>query len=205
MSARQAETPDIALVSAAILRGNRLVLRDFSLEAQSGEIVWVRGANGSGKSTLFRALAGLLPLAAGSLNVAGRIALTDDNNALDPEQSVDANLRFWAKMDGVNPAVLEKALKALDLLPFAELPVRFLSAGQKRRASLARMIASGAPIWLLDEPYNGLDQANVARLDEALHRHTASGGIALIASHIAPTVNIARSIMLDQPRQKAAA
>ena len=205
MSARQAETPDIALVSAAILRGNRLVLRDFSLEAQSGEIVWVRGANGSGKSTLFRALAGLLPLAAGSLNVAGRIALTDDNNALDPEQSVDANLRFWAKMDGVNPAVLEKALKALDLLPLAELPARFLSAGQKRRASLARMIASGAPIWLLDEPYNGLDQANVARLDEALHRHTASGGIALIASHIAPTVNIARSIMLDQPRQKAAA
>ena len=205
MSARQAETPDISLVSAAILRGNRLVLRDFSLEAQSGEIVWVRGANGSGKSTLFRALAGLLPLAAGSLNVAGKIALTDDNNALDPEQSVDANLRFWAKMDGVNPAVLEKALKALDLLPLAELPVRFLSAGQKRRASLARMIASGAPIWLLDEPYNGLDQANVARLDEALHRHTASGGIALIASHIAPTVNIARSIMLDQPRQKAAA
>lgn len=205
MSARQAETPDISLVSAAILRGNRLVLRDFSLEAQSGEIVWVRGANGSGKSTLFRALAGLLPLAAGSLNVAGRIALTDDNNALDPEQSVDANLRFWAKMDGVNPAVLEKALKALDLLPLAELPARFLSAGQKRRASLARMIASGAPIWLLDEPYNGLDQANVARLDEALHRHTASGGIALIASHIAPTVNIARSIMLDQPRQKAAA
>ena len=205
MSARQAQTPDISLVSAAILRGNRLVLRDFSLEAQSGEIVWVRGANGSGKSTLFRALAGLLPLAAGSLNVAGRIALTDDNNALDPEQSVDANLRFWAKMDGVNPAVLEKALKALDLLPLAELPARFLSAGQKRRASLARMIASGAPIWLLDEPYNGLDQANVARLDEALHRHTASGGIALIASHIAPTVNIARSIMLDQPRQKAAA
>ena len=205
MSARQVETPDISLVSAAILRGNRLVLRDFSLEAQSGEIVWVRGANGSGKSTLFRALAGLLPLAAGSLNVAGKIALTDDNNALDPEQSVDANLRFWAKMDGVNPAVLEKALKALDLLPLAELPVRFLSAGQKRRASLARMIASGAPIWLLDEPYNGLDQANVARLDEALHRHTASGGIALIASHIAPTVNIARSIMLDQPRQKAAA
>ena len=205
MSARQVETPDISLVSAAILRGNRLVLRDFSLEAQSGEIVWVRGANGSGKSTLFRALAGLLPLAAGSLNVAGKIALTDDNNALDPEQSVDANLRFWAKMDGVNPAVLEKALKALDLLPLAELPARFLSAGQKRRASLARMIASGAPIWLLDEPYNGLDQANVARLDEALHRHTASGGIALIASHIAPTVNIARSIMLDQPRQKAAA
>ena len=205
MSARQAKTPAIALVKAAILRGNRLVLRDFSVEAQSGEIVWVRGANGSGKSTLFRVLAGLLPLAAGKLQVTGSIALTDDNNALDPEQTVEDNLRFWAKMDLASNAALEKSLQALDLVALAEVPVRFLSAGQKRRASLARMIAAGAPIWLLDEPYNGLDQANVARLDEALHRHTASGGIALIASHIAPTVNVARSIMLDQPRQKAAA
>ena len=205
MSARQAQTPAIELMNAAILRGNRLVLRDFSLRAESGEIVWVRGANGSGKSTLFRSLAGLLPLAAGRLQVTGSIALTDDNNALDPEQSVESNLHFWAKMDGVRPAVLEKALEALDLVPLAELPVRFLSAGQKRRASLARMIASSASIWLLDEPYNGLDQANVARLDEALHRHTSSGGIALIASHIAPTVNVARSVMLDQPKQKAAA
>ena len=205
MSARQAEKPAVVLVNAAILRGNRLVLRDFSIEAQSGDIVWVRGANGSGKSTLFRALAGLLPLTTGRLQITGSIALTDDNNALDPEQSVEENLRFWAKMDGVSNAVLEKALEALDLVPLAELPVRFLSAGQKRRASLARMIASGASIWLLDEPYNGLDQANVARLDEALYRHTASGGIALIASHIAPTVNVARSVMLDQPKQKAAA
>lgn len=205
MSVRQAETPVIALVNAAIVRGNRLVLRDFSLEAHKGEIVWVRGANGSGKSTLLRALAGLLPLAAGRLQITGSVALTDDNNALDPEQSVEGNARFWAKMDGACPALLEKALEALDLVPLAELPVRFLSAGQKRRASLARMIASGASIWLLDEPYNGLDQANVARLDEVLHRHTASGGIALIASHIAPTVNVARSVMLDQPRQKTAA
>ena len=205
MSVRQAETPVIALVNAAIVRGNRLVLRDFSLEAHKGEIVWVRGANGSGKSTLLRALAGLLPLAAGRLQITGSVALTDDNNALDPEQSVEYNARFWAKMDGVSPAVLEKALVALDLVPLAELPVRFLSAGQKRRASLTRMIASGASIWLLDEPYNGLDQANVARLDEVLHRHTASGGIALIASHIAPTVNVARSVILDQPRRKAPA
>ena len=205
MSARQAETPAIQLANAAISRGNRLVLRDFSLEAQSGEIVWVRGANGSGKTTLFRALAGLLPLAAGQLQITGSLALTDDSNALDPEQTVEGNLRFWARLDDVSPATLEKALEALDLVPLAELPVRFLSAGQKRRASLARMIASGASIWLLDEPYNGLDQANVARLDEALHRHTAAGGIALIASHIAPTVNVARSVMLGQPKQKAAA
>ena len=205
MTARQAETPAIALVNAAILRGNRLVLRDFSLEAQSGEILWVRGANGSGKSTLFRALSGLLPLAAGRMAITGQMALTDDNNALDPENSVEDNLRFWARLDHVSPASLEKAMEALDLIPLAELPVRFLSAGQKRRVSLSRMIASGALIWLLDEPYNGLDQANVARLDEALHRHTLAGGIALIASHIAPSVNVARSIMLGQANKQFAA
>jgi heme exporter protein A len=204
MTARQAQTLAIELTNAAILRGNRLVLRDFSLEAQSGDIVWVRGANGSGKSTLLRALAGLLPLATGRLQITGTLALTDDNNALDPEQSVEDNLRFWAKMDGASPAALEKALEALDLVPLAELPVRFLSAGQKRRVSLARMIASGEDIWLLDEPYNGLDQANVARLDEAIIRHAASGSIALIASHIAPTINVARSIVLDRPKQRAA-
>jgi heme exporter protein A len=198
MTVRQAPTPAISLNRAALLRGNRLVLRDFSFAAESSEIVWIRGANGSGKSTLLRALAGLLPLAAGQLQRVGRLAMTDDNPALDPERSVEDNVRFWAKLDGVSAAQLEKALEALDLIPLAELPVRFLSAGQKRRASLARMLASGAPIWLLDEPYNGLDQANVARLDGALHRHCAQGGIALIASHIAPTVNVARSINLDR-------
>jgi len=200
MTLRQAETPVISLTRAAIQRGNRLVLRDYSFEAVCGEIIWIRGANGSGKSTLLRALAGLLPLAAGHLQCSGRIAMTDEHHALDPERSVEDNLRFWARLDGTSPAMLEKALEALDLVPLAELPVRFLSAGQKRRASLARMIASGAPIWLLDEPYNGLDQANVARLDDTLHRHTVQGGIALIASHIAPTVNVARSISLDRTK-----
>ena len=198
MTIRQAETPAISLTRAAIQRGNRLVLRDYSFEANSSEIIWVRGANGSGKSTLLRALAGLLPLAAGRLQCNGRIALTDDHHALDPERTVEDNLRFWAKLDDANPTMLEKALEALDLVALAELPVRFLSAGQKRRTSLARMFASGAPIWLLDEPYNGLDQANVARLDDQLHRHTIQGGIAVIASHIAPTVNVARSISMDR-------
>lgn len=188
----------LRLASASIQRGNRLVLRDFSFAAEAGEIVWIRGANGSGKSTLLRALAGLLPLALGILETVGSLALTDDNIALDTDTSLDDALRFWARLDGATGAQLEAALTALDLVPLAELPVRLLSAGQKRRAALARMIASRAQIWLLDEPYNGLDQANVTRLDEALQRHAAAGGIALVASHIAPTVNVARSISLDR-------
>lgn len=198
MNARQAEAPFIRLDRAAIKRGNRLVLRDFSLEAKSGEIFWVRGANGSGKSTLLRCLGGLLPLTAGEKTVEGRIALTDDAIGLDPDRTLEGNLRFWARLDSASMATLEKALEALDLVPLAELPVRFLSAGQKRRASLARMIASGAAIWLLDEPYNGLDQANVVRLDEALHRHAAGGGMAIVASHIAPTITVSQSLLIDR-------
>jgi heme exporter protein A len=198
VSDSQAEAPAIRLDNAAIQRGNRWVLREFSFAAEAGEIVWLRGANGSGKSTLLRALAGLLPLAIGRLEVSGSLSLTDDNIALDTECSIDDALRFWARLDGASGKQLETALTALDLVPLAELPVRLLSAGQKRRAALARMIASGAQIWLLDEPYNGLDHANVARLDQALQRHTSAGGIALVASHIAPTVNVARSISLDR-------
>ncbi len=198
MGDSQAANPAIQLASAAIQRGGRLVLRDFSLVAERGEIVWVRGANGSGKSTLLRAVAGLLPLAAGTLTVAGRIALADDNIALDSESTLENALRFWARLDGVSNAKLERGLEALDLVPLAELPVRLLSAGQRKRGSLARMIAGDAQIWLLDEPYNGLDQANVVRLDEALRSHAASGGIALVASHIAPTINVTRSIQLDE-------
>jgi heme exporter protein A len=167
--------------------------------------VWVRGANGAGKSTLFRAITGLLPLISGTLRLSGSLALTDDGIALDGDRSLEDALRFWAKLDGASNSALEKALDSLDLVPLAELPVRLLSAGQKRRGSLARMIASGAQIWLLDEPYNGLDHASVARLDAVLERHAAEGGIALVASHIAPTINVARSVTLDAKALKAAA
>jgi heme exporter protein A len=204
MKDSQAAKVMIHIENAAILRGNRMVLKGFSFTADSGEIIWIRGANGSGKSTLFRALAGLLPIAAGTMQISGTLALTDEAVALDPESALENGLRFWGRLDGASPKQLEAALEALDLVPLAELPVRLLSAGQRRRGALARMIASGAQIWLLDEPYNGLDQANVVRLDEALQRHTANGGIALVASHIAPTINVARSITLDQKAAKAA-
>ncbi len=193
------------LSRAAIVRGGRLVLRDFDLAVEAGELLWVRGANGSGKSTLLRALSGLLPLASGTLDVSGAVALCDDNLALDLDQSLEDAIKFWTGLDGISPARLEAALETLDLVPLAELPVRLLSAGQRKRGALARLIASHAPIWLLDEPYNGLDQANVARLDAALARHIERGAIALVASHIAPTINVSRSIVLDQAKAREAA
>jgi heme exporter protein A len=198
MTERQAIRADISLDKVAIVRSGRLILRDFDLQVESGEAVWVRGANGSGKSTLLRTIAGLLQPTAGKVAITGSMGLCDDSLALDIDRSLDDALAFWARLDGVSPAQLEKALEVLDLVPLAELPVRLLSAGQRRRGALARLIAGGTDIWLLDEPYNGLDQANVTRLDVAIQRHCETGGIALIASHISPTINVARSLTLDR-------
>lgn len=201
----QPASPSIKLQSVAIIRGSRVILRDFSLEAESGDLLWVRGANGSGKSTLFRALAGLLSVASGSCEIAGSMALCEDNLALDLDQPLEKAIRFWTEFDGIPNDKLADAMDLLDLAALAKLPVRLLSAGQKRRGALARLIAGDALIWLLDEPYNGLDQANVARLDAAISRHCERGGIALVASHIAPTVNVTRSIVIDRPRAELAA
>ncbi|CAN1566995.1 CcmA ABC-type transport system involved in cytochrome c biogenesis, ATPase component [Sphingomonadaceae bacterium] len=204
MQRGQAVTPALSLSRIALWRGGRLVLRDFSLDVGAGEMIWVRGANGSGKSTLFRALSGLLPVVSGTMAIEGAIALCDDNLALDLDQSLEDAIKFWTRLDGVAPARLEAALETLDLIKLSDLPVRLLSTGQKKRGALARLLASQAPIWLLDEPYNGLDQANVARLDTALSKHVDAGGVALVASHIAPTVNVSRSILLDRAREEIA-
>ena len=198
MTPRQAYAPSLALENVAVIRGNRLVFSGFSLAAGAGDIVWIRGANGSGKSTLLRLIASLLPKASGEMRIDGAIALADENLALDANMTVEKALRFWADMDGTTSAALEAALKATDITMLADIPVRFLSTGQRKRASLARVLASSAPIWLLDEPYNGLDSASAARLDAALLKHAAAGGIALVAAHQAPPVNVAQSILLDR-------
>lgn len=202
MTSRQAHAPSLRLNNVAVIRGNRLVLNSFSLEADAGDIIWIRGANGTGKSTLLRLVAGLLPKASGALDVDGSMALADENLALDTNLSVEKALGFWTGLDRSSSSALEDALAATDLVGLADMPVRFLSTGQRKRASLARVIASGASFWLLDEPYNGLDSASAARLDAALLKHSASGGLALVAAHQAPSVNVAQSILLDR---KAAA
>jgi heme exporter protein A len=206
MGLGQASVASIKLTNVAIIRGNRLVLQQFSLNADADDIIWVRGANGSGKSTLLRTIAGLLPSASGQVTIAGKVALADENAALDTNAPLERALAFWAEMDGADGKLRESALAAMDLLPLADVPVRYLSSGQRKRTILARVFASGAPIWLLDEPYNGLDSANTARLDAALLKHAASGGIAVVAAHQSPTINVAQSISLDRPaKQKAAA
>jgi heme exporter protein A len=179
------------------------VLRGLSVTARSGDIIWVRGANGCGKSTLLRLIAGLLHATAGSVKTEGRIALADENLALDANLTVEKALMFWADMDGASADERSAALADMDLQGLAQVPVRFLSTGQRKRASIARVLASKADIWLLDEPYNGLDSASCARLDQAITAHAATGGIVLVTAHQPPSINVAHSLILDRPEASA--
>ncbi|MES2783646.1 MAG: heme ABC exporter ATP-binding protein CcmA [Pseudomonadota bacterium] len=197
MSSRQASLPSLSLDNVAVVRGNRMVLRGLSVTARAGDIIWIRGANGCGKSTLLRLVAGLLTMTSGEVSAEGRIALADENLALDANLTVDAALHFWAEMDGASADERDAALTDMDLQGLANIPVRFLSTGQRKRASIARVLASKADIWLLDEPYNGLDSASCARLDQAITARAASGGIVLVAAHQPPSINVANSLVLD--------
>jgi heme exporter protein A len=163
----------------ACRRGDRLLFRGLSLSLSAGEALQVAGANGVGKSSLIRILAGLLGPYAGTVERSGMAGLVDDRHALDPQLPLGRALAFWRRID--RPA--EHAASRLGLQDLLDVPVRYLSTGQKKRAALARLIGQGAPIWLLDEPLNGLD-TDAARLAETLAaEHCAGGGICVIASH----------------------
>ena len=162
----------------ACLRGGRLLFEQFDLTLEKGEAVHVTGANGTGKSSLIRLVAGLLKPAAGTIERAD-CALADERLALDREASLDSALGFWIEDTTRRSAGL--TAMGLDL---GAVPVRLLSTGQRQRARLARVIASDAPLWLLDEPLNGLDRDAADRLGRAIAAHRAQGGAVLAASHV---------------------
>jgi heme exporter protein A len=162
---------------AALVRGGRLLFEGLDLTLEPGEAVQVAGANGSGKTSLIRMVAGLLKPSAGRVERA-TAALADEGLALDRELPLEKALAFWSAT-GVG-----EALAAFDLATLARVPVRLLSTGQARRARLARVRASGAALWLLDEPLSGLDAAGAACLSCVMAAHRAAGGAILAASHV---------------------
>jgi len=169
-------TPLLRFDQVSLRRGGRLLFEALDLAVGPGEALLVTGPNGSGKSSLIRLAAGLLRAEHGSVERTA-LALADEHLALDRELPLRRALGFWA--EAVDPA-----LEALGLAYLANVPVRLLSSGQQKRATLARVIASGAPLWLLDEPLNGLDSDSAERLSTELARHLAGGGAVLAASHL---------------------
>lgn len=166
-------------------RGGRLLFGGLDFTVRSGESLVLQGPNGAGKSSLLRLLAGLLPRRSGTLTLRGGVALADERLALDPTLPLEQALHFWAAMDGSADSRLERAMAAMALGELTEVPVRMLSTGQRKRAILARTLASRAAIWLLDEPGNGLDTASLGALNRAMDQHVADGGILIAATHFA--------------------
>ena len=161
--------------AVTLRRGGRLLFQDLDFALGPGEALQVTGPNGSGKSSLLRLAAGLLRPESGEIQ-RSPLALADDNLALDPELPLGRALRFWG-------GATASGMEALGIDHLAAVPVRLLSSGQTKRATLARVLASGARLWLLDEPLNALDRDGSERLGRIIADHLRSGGAILAASH----------------------
>jgi heme exporter protein A len=191
------------------IRGDRLVFQNLDFEVAPGSALVLEGPNGSGKSSLLRVVSGLLGAAAGELTWQGRPISEDaeghrarlhyvgHQDAVKPVFTVAENLRFWATMHGGDfpEGGIAGALERLAIDHLADLPARLLSAGQRRRLNLARIVASWAPLWLLDEPTTSLDAASSAMVRDLVAEHCAAGGLVMMATHLSldlPTASVLR-------------
>ena len=164
-------------------RGGVPLIEGLDLTLRAGEALVLRGPNGIGKTTLLRTLAGLQPARAGAMSAPpDTIAYAAHADGLKPTLTAAENLRFWARVHGDAP--IEPALEQLDLTALRDRAAQNLSAGQKRRLGLARLLVTGRAIWMLDEPTVSLDAASVRLFVSVIEGHLAGGGAALIATHI---------------------
>jgi heme exporter protein A len=172
----------LSFEQVSLARGGRLLFSRLDLGLLAGDALQVAGSNGSGKSSSIRLAAGLLRPTEGRVQAAS-LALSDERLALDRELSLKKALVFWNRLH--DPQPVDAVLEQFRLSHLADVPVRMLSTGQAKRSSLARVAASPARLWLLDEPLNGLDDEGAECLAAAIARHRSSGGAVLAASHVA--------------------
>ena len=201
-------------IDLACQRGGRVVFAGLDFTLASGGAVVLLGPNGSGKSSLLRVLAGLLRPAFGRLDWDGQPVLDDPeahnarthylghHDAVKPVLSVAENLRFWAQLHDPHAEragrAVEAALDRFGLAHLAGIPGKMLSAGQKRRTNLARLLAAPSPLWLLDEPTTALDKASIAALEQVLADHRAQGGMVVLSTHADIALPGATTLFLDR-------
>lgn len=218
--AKRLFSSSLRFADVACVRASRLLFQNFSAVLQPGQVLRLAGVNGAGKTSLLRIAAGALPCAQGAVVWDGvdilengaqahnaRFAfLPADDRDLKILETAWENLAFWAHLWGVaSPAAaVDAALAQMGLSALAGAPVRILSAGQKRRLSLARLLLKQSPLWLMDEPFNALDAAATALLADALARHLAAGGMAMMATHHHPPLAGLQTATLQTPGGAAA-
>ena len=202
------ERPAMRLMASdlACIRGGRQVLSGLGFSIAAGEALLVTGPNGAGKSSLLRAVAGLVPLTGGAISLEGgdpelpvceQTHYLGHQDAVKQALSVQENLDFWSRFLGDAAIAVDAALGAVGLDGISHLPAGYLSAGQRRRLSIARLIAVPRPIWLLDEPTSALDTAAQATLATLMAQHLDSGGMILAATHGPIGLAGARELRLD--------
>lgn len=190
----------LRVTSLGCARGGLALLEGVSFTVNSGRALVLRGPNGCGKTTLLRTIAGLQPAIAGTIDCpADAIAYAAHADGIKATLTVAENLRFWAAIYGARG--IDTALERMNLRNLAERAAQNLSAGQKRRLGLARLLVTGRPVWVLDEPTVSLDAASVALFVDVVRQHLAGGGMAVMATHI--DLGLPEAEILDLSRFRA--
>ena len=189
----------LSAVALSIGRGDRRLLSDLHFRIDAGDVLHLRGRNGAGKSSLIEVLVGLRPAQGGTVQRVDtdRLHWIGHRNALNPDLSLIENLGAWCTLNGVSARGI---LPALDRMGLARLRLRLartLSAGQKRRAALARLLLVPRPLWLLDEPLSGLDTEGLALLGQLMNEHVAGGGGIVVTSHQSLPGKLPRVTVID--------